>query len=267
MFRLVRGMWRPTTSHEFVFQFSKSSRYFCDVEGSKELVSGNAHSRGNGLHPKSVELDPGTSRDNRPKQNTSFSGNVCDMVEKRNVRSVFRIAPEGFKGAHFACYPTELVRRCLVAAVSPGGACGECGTCFSPVVESCRRPTRPGNESKIGRVADDDGSPYEDHHGTIVGNRAPLRHTTVTKIVDYRASCGCGCNSVRRPIVLDPFAGSCTTGQVAINMGCEFIGIEAKRSYAELGVKRLQTPWIPVSQRKRKLKKKPIEDKQQKKLF
>ena len=264
---LARGMWRPTTSHEFIFMFSKSERYFCDGDGSKEPVSGGAHTRGNWLNPKVVKLDHGESRDNRPKQNDSFSSACSDLVETRNVRSVFRIGTEGFKGAHFACYPTEVVRRCLVAAVSPGGACADCGTCYSPIVETLRKATRTGNDSKVGRVSDDDGSPYEKHQGMIVGNRDPQRHTTVTHVLGYRPSCQCGTAETRRPVVLDPFCGSGTTGQVAINMGCNFVGIEAKPEYAELAVERLNTPWVPVSERKKPNGKRRKKLKDQKQLF
>ena len=55
-----------------------------------------------------------------------------------------------------------------------------------------------------------------------------------------------------RPTVLDCFSGSMTTGQVAINMGCDFIGCEGNPEYVELGIKRLETAWIPVAERRAK---------------
>ena len=39
--------------------------------------------------------------------------------------------------------------------------------------------------------------------------------------------------------VLDPFCGSGTTGQVAIQLGRSFIGIELNPQYAELARKRI----------------------------
>ena len=89
----------------------------------------------------------------------------------------------------------------------------------------------------------------------IVGNRDPQRHTTITNVVGYRPTCRCSL-TVGRPVVLDPFAGSCTTGQVAINLGCRFIGIDGSEVYAGIGAERIETPWVPVSERKKSTGKK-----------
>ena len=59
-----------------------------------------------------------------------------------------------------------------------------------------------------------------------------------------------------------------TTGQVAINMGCDFIGCEANPAYFELGVKRINTPWSPVEERRsRKQPKRRKTVKHQRSLF
>ena len=105
--------------------------------------------------------------------------------------------------------------------------------------------------SKVNRASDDDESPYEQHSGLIVGNRDPQRHTTTTVVTGFRATCNCKA-PVGRPVVLDPFSGSGTTGQVSINMGCDYIGCEGNPDYVELQIKRLQTPWIPVAERRAK---------------
>lgn len=53
---LRRGNWRCTTSHEYVFQFSKSANYFCDAEAAREKSSGTAHERGHGVNPKAAGM-------------------------------------------------------------------------------------------------------------------------------------------------------------------------------------------------------------------
>src|SRR3974390_3801439 len=55
---------RPTKAHEYVFLMSKSERYYYDAEAIKEDVTGNAHSRGNGLNPKQKLGVPGMMRSN-----------------------------------------------------------------------------------------------------------------------------------------------------------------------------------------------------------
>ena len=43
-----------------------------------------------------------------------------DTTGRRNARSVWKIATAPFKGAHFATFPPELARRCIVAGSRPG---------------------------------------------------------------------------------------------------------------------------------------------------
>jgi len=74
---------RPTRSHEFVFLFSKNEKYFYDWEAVKEPA-----------------LDK--------KQGT------------KNRRTVWNIMTEPYRGAHFATYPRELARLCVLAGSRPG---------------------------------------------------------------------------------------------------------------------------------------------------
>ena len=67
---------RPTRSHEFVFLLSKSKKYFYDSEAIKEPASDG---------------------------------------KLKNRRSVWNINTNGFKGAHFAVFPPELVKVCMLA--------------------------------------------------------------------------------------------------------------------------------------------------------
>lgn len=56
----------------------------------------------------------------RKKQNESFSAAVTDLVETRNVRTVWTIGTEAFGASHFATFPRELVSRCILAGTRPG---------------------------------------------------------------------------------------------------------------------------------------------------
>ncbi|MFM9578031.1 DNA methyltransferase, partial [Streptomyces turgidiscabies] len=68
-------------SHEYLFMFTKSERYFYDSEAAKE---------------------------------------PADNGKLRNRRSVWNIKTKGFSGAHFATFPTELVRPCILSSSQPG---------------------------------------------------------------------------------------------------------------------------------------------------
>lgn len=123
---------RPTKAHEYIFLLTKSERYFYDAEAIKEPVTGNAHARGNGVNPKAklpgpnsrihVDRDPAhTGRISKnPRQNESFSAAVCGLVDERNKRSVWRVATYAFPDAHFATYPPELIRPCILAGTKAG---------------------------------------------------------------------------------------------------------------------------------------------------
>ena len=67
-----------------------------------------------GVNPKSAAAPNGS------KANGSFCAAVTQPVESRNWRSVWTIPTHGFTGAHFATFPPELARRCIVAGSRPG---------------------------------------------------------------------------------------------------------------------------------------------------
>jgi DNA modification methylase len=99
---------RPTKAHEQVFLLTKSPRYFYDsvasAEKSADGANGSSFITGKSVHGQhNIGLTP-------REDNTAI----------RNMRSVWRLSSELFPGAHFATYPTELVRRCLLAGTREG---------------------------------------------------------------------------------------------------------------------------------------------------
>ena len=71
---------RPTRSHEYIFMLTKSEQYFYDWQASRE---------------------------------------PADHGGLRNRRSVWTVNTKPFTGAHFATFPTELIRPCLLASTKP----------------------------------------------------------------------------------------------------------------------------------------------------
>jgi DNA modification methylase len=93
---------RPTRAHEHIFLLSRSGSYFYDADAVKQKASKAA--------------DPAT----RVKQNTSWSAAVCEVVQDRNMRTVWTIPTQAFKGAHYATFPERLVEPCIRAGSRPG---------------------------------------------------------------------------------------------------------------------------------------------------
>ena len=127
---------RCTNSHEHIFLLAKSERYYFDQEAILEPCSPNTHARFSQdviRQAGSIRANGGT-RMNRPmkpvgrrfdpcrgnKNNESFDLAMVVMPEKRNKRSVWTVTTRGFKGAHFATFPPDLIRPCILAGSRPG---------------------------------------------------------------------------------------------------------------------------------------------------
>lgn len=230
---LRRGKGRCTTSHEYLFVFSKSPTYFWDSEASKEAAVGGTP--GNKTHRSKTAYEAGDRHFRKAAGLTEIGA-----VDFRNPRSVWTLSSEPTREKHFATFPSELARRCIVAGVSAGGCCPTCGAPWAPMLTKVRIPTRPAHESKT--YIDPEGSPYAQHSGSVIGNRDPERHTTQTKCLGYRQTCSCPSHEAVPCTVLDCFSGLATTGQTARHIGHNYIGIELNPEYAEMSLLRIQQP-------------------------
>ena len=103
---------RCTKSHEYIFLLSKSKNYYYDHEAIKEKAVGE---RWGGNTP--INMDNTKDTDN------TFSGLTRPrkmVYDKRNKRSVWKVTTKGYKGAHFAVYPPELIKPCIMAGSEKG---------------------------------------------------------------------------------------------------------------------------------------------------
>ena len=106
---------RCTKSHEYIFLLSKSASYLCDMESIREAAS---EPEGAGNVNRSEAL-PGE----RDGENANIRGSLHRIGprETRNKRSVWTVPTRGFKGAHFATFPPDLIRPCILAGAPRGG--------------------------------------------------------------------------------------------------------------------------------------------------
>ena len=147
---------RPTKAHEYIFLLTKSAKYYYDADAIKERAATPMDSKSKGgfgsLNGK---------RSSREYAHTNNIGKAWDKSEYRNRRSVWTVPTRPYPDAHFATFPPDLIKPCILAGCPAGGT------------------------------------------------------------------------------VLDPFAGSGTTGFVARKNNCRFIGIELNDDYCRLIAKRL----------------------------
>lgn len=219
---------RPTKSHEYVFMFAKSDRYFYDPDAIREPVTGGARTRGGGVGGKTVP--PGRGQQVRIRNNESFGRHVRELVEQRNKRSVWRIPTEPYKGDHKATFPRALVLPCLLAGTSAAGCCKTCGAPRkrNVVVDgpSFRDLTKGRDRSEYSK-ATLRGSP---HSFAVRGSHVHIHR--VRKTVGWEPTCECAAPTVPC-VVLDPFGGSGTVGCVAAVHGRDYILIELNPDSAE----------------------------------
>lgn len=117
---------RCAKSHEYIFFLSKQRRYCFDAAAIKEPAvgygpDGTGRRRGNSTSFRGG----GAYTHDRVKNNSATveresHGLTPNESGKRNRRSVWTIATRPYKGAHFATFPEELVRPCILAGSRPG---------------------------------------------------------------------------------------------------------------------------------------------------
>lgn len=116
---------RCTKSHEYIFQLSKSQRYYFDADAIAEPCAVSD------WMPKS-DLDNTTAKAprygghkytaNPDVFSKTKSGNAYVNRGKRNKRDVWTVSTKPFSEAHFATYPEDLITPCVLAGCPVGGA-------------------------------------------------------------------------------------------------------------------------------------------------
>ncbi|HTG26070.1 MAG TPA: site-specific DNA-methyltransferase [Reyranella sp.] len=102
---------RPTRAHEYLFLFAKQRRYYFNAAAIAEVSTTGAEAR----------FDPGTDGLSGGHRQTGKSTRRFGVnPETRNARSVWTINCKPYKGAHFATFPEEIPRRCILAGSAIG---------------------------------------------------------------------------------------------------------------------------------------------------
>lgn len=145
-----------------------------------------------------------------------------DVESSRNRRTVWTIQTQPYSGAHFAVFPPDLIKPCVLAG-SPEKVCECCGMPWERVVErepmEVRHSDRKEQMGKFGRTATS---------GTMT--KPPTSKTT-----GWQKTCSCqDSKGTAKGLVYDPFGGSGTTAQVAATYGRNWILSELNPEYIPL---------------------------------
>jgi DNA modification methylase len=100
---------RCTKAHEYIFLLSKKAKYFYDADAIKECCVEPVRER---------EKNNGESSVETKKRGHS---SMCGTVDTRNKRSVWEVTTKPYSGAHFATFPPDLIKPCIMAGCPAGG--------------------------------------------------------------------------------------------------------------------------------------------------
>jgi site-specific DNA-methyltransferase (adenine-specific) len=188
---------RLSNSHETIFLLTRNRRYFFDLDAIR--VPGqrrDSRSLSRRRYPPAHVMPA-----NRPVNGNGGLARRPMHPLGKNPGDVWPVATAGFRGAHFATFPVELVRRPLLA------------TCPPKVCTGCGQPWRRAVEAIGGRRL-------------ATGPLEP--------------ACDCQ-QPARPGVVLDPFMGSGTVALAAEQHGRDWVGIELNPEYATLSQRRLMS--------------------------
>ena len=226
---LRRGSWRPTRSHEYVFQLAKSPNYFGDGEDVREPNQPDTPHRVVRGHHR-----PGHKWSDGPGDQTIANDlSQAHNPAGRNLRDVWFLPSQPSRLRHFAMMPPLLVDKCLRSSC-PSHACAACGAPWARVVgrgSSIPDPTqrRTAHYNTADRYGVRNGG-----NGGFDALAARMRAGTNGKVTrGFRPTCACGAGAVPGT-VLDPFLGAGTVPGVAEYLGLRWEGIELNPEYARL---------------------------------
>lgn len=212
---------RFTTAHCYLFHFTKSDRYFFDHEAVMEPVSGTANPRGSGVNKKASGWDTSTGEGGH-----GTIHKATKSVDMGGKNSKFRVSrnpgggtPQSEESRLNRAEATERMGR------GPGWRNKQNESFSSSVNELV--------ESRYRRSVVDVGiAPFAGAHFATFSPEIPK--------LCILAGCPVG------GVVLDIFAGSGTTLQVAVELGRIGVGIELNPEYVKLIEKRLSRTQPPL---------------------
>lgn len=153
---------------------------------------------------------------------------VNTSVEGRNLHNVWRVQMGQTSKKHYAVYPAALCER-PIAMTCPLQVCTICGHQRSRITEMVEYDEGRGSKRVFGKYNSDD----HEASGRMDTGRSYVARKPVTT-----GWTTCGHDSWAPGVVLDPFTGSGTTGEVALKLGRRYIGIDLYEDFTKMSAER-----------------------------
>jgi len=228
---------RCRSSHEYLFHFTRQPRYYAAVDEIREQYApGTAERYRSGYQQTLVSssgqtknavlrCDGGGPKDVNPLG--KLPGSVWDIPSQPLT------VPAALGVDHFAAFPMELPRRCVLGW-SPPGICTACGEGRRPVVDALR--TVDGMPTS--------GTWDTQANGHSLGPQGVghWRYATTRRHMGYACACPQPDAPTRPSLVVDPFGGTGTVAAVAAAYGRTGISVDMSGDYSRLARWRTTDP-------------------------
>ena len=201
----------------------------------------NRYTNGKGPHRQATGMTKCDKRNRRTTDwfdyDAAIASHAAHIAHLRQVRDngglltdfgtglpvALHVNPRGYKGAHFATFPPDLVAPCILAGTSQKGVCPICGAPWQRVVARGQSIPRPDNPNPV--------LPYSASSGHSNGTGKTTLHRQVDRrTTGWQPTCDHDAEPVPA-IVLDPCCGSGTVGEVCRETGRLFIGLDLSATY------------------------------------
>ena len=216
---------RFTVDFEKIFFFVKNKRYWFETQYEPHTRLWDASNGGNLAdvgHKKNGKIET---------KNTHPKGYPLPNSLGRNKRCVWRITTKPFSEAHFAVYPEDLCETPIKAGC-PEFVCKKCGKAREKILESKGTGIDYSNKGNYEREIP------TDNPSTKFNRNANKK---LNAEYEFKGYTDCGCNAGwMSGVVLDPFLGSGTTLVVVKKLGRRGIGIDLKKDYCDMAIKRIK---------------------------
>ena len=108
---------RPTKSHEMIYLLAKQQRYTYDADAIREPPDANAESKIRMQYPRYDFVNKRDSDNGKPDYLGVSEGK---WPTHRNKRTVWTVATQPYSEAHFATFPEDLIKPCILAGSRAG---------------------------------------------------------------------------------------------------------------------------------------------------
>lgn len=243
---------RPTSALEYIFMFSKSQRYYCDMTAVRKITGNEMsweeydrrtapgatwESGGLSFYAGKNKHDGGHSHPSgRNLRNADFWYESLvppyGLVGMGDDIVGLDVVNAGTDEAHYAAFPERLVLPLVKMGTSEHGCCSECGAPWM------RQVTKQGGTTSS--WVDHAKDATEGYHGKGATAAALAYESGEYQVRTIGWAPGCKHEApTQHAIVLDPFAGTGTTCAVAAKAGRDYLGIELSPAYVEMAERRL----------------------------